>query len=89
MLFRQRRINAKVHALSRHSEAGMRRNAARVLGRFGDPRAIGPLKAALNDSDTGVRVEAVEALARLGPAGVQALVDALHGNRARVCQTAE
>lgn len=88
MLFRQRRINAKVHALSRHSEAGMRRNAARVLGRFGDPRAIGPLKSALNDSDTGVRVEAVEALARLGPAGVQALVDALHGNRARVCQTA-
>jgi HEAT repeat protein len=88
MMFRQRRINAKVRVLSGHTETGVRRNAARVLGRFGDPRAVGPLTSALNDSDIAVRVEAVEALARLGPAGVQALVDALYGNRAAVCQTA-
>jgi HEAT repeat protein len=40
--------------------------AAQVLGNIGDPRALKPLKKALQDKDSSVRKEAKEALIKLG-----------------------
>jgi HEAT repeat protein len=55
-----------------------RRDAARELGRSGDPAATGPLGAALNDPHPGVRCEVVQALGHLGDsAAVPFLVAAL------------
>jgi len=55
-----------------------RRDAARQLGRSGNPAAVGALGAALADGHPGVRVEIVQALGRLeDPAAVPFLVTAL------------
>lgn len=44
----------------------VRATAAQVLGNIGDPRALKPLKKALQDKDSKVRKEAREALVKLG-----------------------
>ncbi|MGA3058362.1 MAG: HEAT repeat domain-containing protein [Candidatus Limnocylindrales bacterium] len=51
-------------ALRSDDERG-RAEAAMVLGRIGDPRAVEPLYAALNDSDENVRHQVAKALAAL------------------------
>ncbi|VVB62460.1 HEAT repeats [uncultured archaeon] len=44
----------------------VRSMAAHVLGNIGDPRALKPLKKALQDKDSNVRKEAKVALIKLG-----------------------
>lgn len=43
----------------------LRRSAAEVLGRIGDPRALGPLEELSNDSSRFVRTAATDALAKI------------------------
>jgi HEAT repeat protein/beta-lactamase regulating signal transducer with metallopeptidase domain len=57
-------VNALIARL-KDENAGVRRAAARSLGRLGDLRAVQPLIAVLADSDAEVRSTAVEALADL------------------------
>jgi len=52
--------------LMMHSDLGVRRNSALVLGLLGEPGAIKVLARAMKDSDPGVRQHALEAMARLG-----------------------
>jgi HEAT repeat protein len=51
-----------------HPMSNLRKETAIALGDIGDPRAIGPLEAALNDPDPDVRKIARLALARINPA---------------------
>lgn len=44
----------------------VRRNAATVLGRLGEPGAVNLLARVMNDSDEGLQLEALEAMALLG-----------------------
>ena len=60
------------------SEMTVRRFAARLLGRIGDPRAIEPLGLALYDMHFEVGQAAAESLAGFGPAGLKLLAEALH-----------
>lgn len=61
-------------------EPRVRTQAAHVLGKLGDARAVGPLTGALGDEDAGVRDKAAHALGRLGgPAALTALAAALVG----------
>jgi hypothetical protein len=53
---------------SLHDEnAGVRRGAAEVLGRIGDPRAVAPLGELANDPDLAVRKAAAQAQAAIRP----------------------
>ncbi len=57
----------------------VRGEAAHALGELGDPMAVEPLIAALEDTESGGRSEAVGALAQLGdPRAVEPLITALH-----------
>jgi len=47
-------------------DPGVRRNAALVLGMMGEPGSIPILARAVSDEDSGVRMHALEAMARLG-----------------------
>jgi HEAT repeat protein len=67
-------------------DPNMRIQAAHLLGENRDPRAIGPLAELLADNDASVRVRAVEALGRIGPAAVEHLVKALGDPDTRVRQ---
>ncbi len=68
------------HLLGTARDAPTRRLAAASLGRLGGLRATVALKAALNDHDTEVRIEAVDALGNIeGPRAVDALLEALRG----------
>ncbi|MDZ4820756.1 MAG: HEAT repeat domain-containing protein [Planctomycetota bacterium] len=59
-----------------HPDAEVRSYTALTLGERGDPRAISGLLGALPDSDTNVRMHAVEALGRLRAASaVDALIE--------------
>lgn len=61
-----------------HKESDIRLQAVRVLGELGNPRAVEPLMASLEDSDRAVRAEAVRALQRLAdPRAVEPLLAAL------------
>lgn len=51
-----------------HEEPAVRRNAATVLGRLREPGAIKLLARVMNDRDEGLRLQATEAMARLGSA---------------------
>jgi HEAT repeat protein len=65
------------------SEAAIRKEAARTLGRIGDARSVEPLVAALKDTSVDVRQEACLALGEIGAtAAVDALIDfGLTGNQ--------
>lgn len=54
--------------LLEHPHALVRRNAAMLLGMLGEPSATKVLARAMQDRDTGVRHQSLEALARLGVA---------------------
>jgi len=60
------------------SEGTVRRFAAVLLGRIGDPRAIEPLRMALYDMHFEVGQAAAESLAGFGPMGLKRLAEALH-----------
>ncbi len=61
----------------REREGAVRRFAAILLGRIGDPRAIEPLGMALYDLHHDVGKAAAEALARFGAVSFEVLVEAL------------
>jgi len=62
----------------RDDEKTVRWEAAKALGRIGDPRAVHPLIAALRDDCVFVRGEAVEALGKIGDRdAAQPLISAL------------
>jgi len=60
------------------SEGTVRRFAATLLGRIGEPRAIEPLGMALYDTHFEVGAAAAESLAGFGPPGLKLLAEALH-----------
>ena len=60
------------------SEMTVRRSAAKLLGRIGDPRAIQPLGMTLYDTHFEVGQAAAESLAGFGPTGLKVLAEALH-----------
>ena len=60
------------------SEMTVRRFAAKLLGRIGDPRAIQPLGMTLYDTHFEVGQAAAESLAGFGPTGLKVLAEALH-----------
>lgn len=64
--------------------AEQRENAARALGRIGDPLAIDGLAARLADEDYAVTRAAGEALVEIGEAAAGAVIEALRNPRARV-----
>ncbi|HKN86092.1 MAG TPA: HEAT repeat domain-containing protein [Nitrospiraceae bacterium] len=55
----------------------VRMHAAKGLGRIADPRSVSPLMPLLQDKVKAVRVEASEALSRIGQAAVPPLLEAL------------
>jgi hypothetical protein len=61
-----------------------RQAAARLLGEIGDPAALTPLAAALEDREPRVRERAAEALGRLGPEALAPLTRALRDPAPRV-----
>jgi HEAT repeat protein len=65
-----RAVKPLLWALESADEQG-RGEAARALGRIGDPRAVQPLRAALADPDALVRNSAAEALKKIGEPAVQ------------------
>ncbi len=70
MTLGDRRAKGATDALIRLLKDGteyQRRHAVMALGKIGDPKAIPPLKNALNDPDEGVRERAEEALRTLVP----------------------
>ena len=60
------------------NEGTVRRFAATLLGRIGEPRAIEPLGMALYDTHFGVGKAAAESLAGFGSPGLKLLAEALH-----------
>ncbi len=68
-------------ALLANREPSMRRGALEALGRLADSRTAPAIGAALRDSDAAVRHAAANALAALGPAAADTIVEAL-GDRA-------
>lgn len=61
----------------------LRANAAAALGELGDPEAVEPLIAALDDHSPLVRARAAEALGRLGESNALAPLAALLGDADR------
>ncbi|MBI2301669.1 MAG: HEAT repeat domain-containing protein, partial [Armatimonadetes bacterium] len=72
-------------AVDTDPEADLRVAAIEGLGGSGDQRALGPLWAALLDSDAAVRLAAAEGLARLGDDGPGALVTGSPDDVERLC----
>src|SRR5262245_44204202 len=67
-----------------NSDALIRRRAAAALVAFGAD-ALAPLgRVAVADTDPEVRLEAIRAIGRLGPAGAPAVPALVHGARDRV-----
>lgn len=66
----------------------VRWDAARALGRIGDPRAVGPLIVALKDPNTQVRQAARVALVGIGAPSVEPLIAALRDPEQGVRQAA-
>ena len=66
----------------------VRADAAKALGKIGDPRVVEPLIAALKDKDEYVRKAADEALVKIGAPAVEPLIAALKGENKDVRQAA-
>jgi HEAT repeat protein len=70
-------VRGLVHALD-HKDPAIQYQAVEALGELGDPAAVEPLAQALRgDEYSGVRWKAAEALAKIGPPAMNALIDAL------------
>ena len=77
-LEKKKNIKGLIKAL-RYNNSYERINAAVVLGKIGDPRAIEPLISALQDSDSDVRQYVVEALGKIGdPRAIEPLIKVLN-----------
>jgi len=72
----QKLVDRYAKTLERSRDVTERRDAARSLGRIKAPEAVGPLTAALADSDASVRRQAADSLWRVGEVAAPA-VDAL------------
>jgi HEAT repeat protein len=72
------------------SDADVRQNAARSLGKMGTraERALDPLLERINDPDENVRSAIAEAIGHLGPVAVPRLAKLLAGDRAHIRATA-
>lgn len=68
-------VGGLIKALGYQKDAGVRKAAAEALGRAGDPSAVGPLIAALND--LFVHLAAIDALATLYEYSAEPLIAAL------------
>ncbi len=78
-------VTAKAIATLKDQNPAKRSEAARLLGKSCDKRAVDPLLEQLDDSDLDVRIAVIEALGRLGDVStVQTLVDAIFSNGWRV-----
>ena len=63
----ENKYTGELGRLLSHREAEVRANAAMIMGRMGEPSAIGPMKSILEDEQSDlVKVNLVEALAKLG-----------------------
>lgn len=60
-------------AALRDEDWAVREDAAHILGKFKDPRAVTPLIALLRDPDRSVREASIEALRAIGASSVEAL----------------
>jgi HEAT repeat protein len=71
-------VNGLIKALAYQKDARIRRDAARVLGELGNPRAVESLVIALKDSDWDVRRTAAWALGQISnPRAVEPLIATL------------
>ncbi|MEO8179606.1 MAG: HEAT repeat domain-containing protein [Deltaproteobacteria bacterium] len=79
-------VLGEVAALARDAEPAVAADAAQILGRRRQPRAVPILTALVTHRDDNVAVAAIEALGRIGgPSAVETLVDAVQsGNFFRV-----
>lgn len=73
----RRDVKGLTNALGYQKDKYVRKAAARALGEIGDARAVEPLFAALKDSDIDVRINAAEALGKIGAPAVELLIAAL------------
>jgi HEAT repeat protein len=74
----QKLVDRYAKTLDKSKDAGERRDAARGLGKINEPEVVGPLTAALADSDPTVRRQAADSLWRVKDVAASA-VDALRG----------
>ncbi len=82
-------VKGLVKALGYPEDARIRRHAARALSEFGDPRAVDPLIATLEDENGHVRAAAAEALGTIDDVrAVEPLIAALKDEWPQVCRTA-
>jgi len=63
--------------LLKNKYPNLRWNAAEVLGKIGDVRAIKPLIKTLNDIDSKVCEKSIQALVNMGPKAINPLIDVL------------
>ena len=70
-------VDALLVALKDEDSPGVRASAARALGQIADIRAVEPLVKTLRDYAPAAQKAAIEALGKIGPAGVPHLVQAL------------
>ncbi len=61
-----RQSNQLAEALLYDRDSGVRRNAALLLGLLGEPGAVKLLARVMEDADEGLRLQALESMARLG-----------------------
>ncbi len=82
----QAQVNLLVTVLSADRDARLRRQAARGLGELGvqAATAVGPLLAALDDTDTGVQQAAGLALAAIGRPAVPGLIERFEADDRRL-----
>lgn len=82
-----RAVPPLIEALREH-DSNLRQNAAKALGRIGDPQAVPGLLDSLHREDSRVRRTAATALSKIGTAAVSGLLDALKHRDYRVREMA-
>ena len=81
----KRDVKGLIRALNYMKYVYVRKNAVEALGKIGDNRAVEPLIAALNDSDSDVREYAADALGEIGDKrAVEPLIVALRDSNDNV-----
>ncbi len=74
----------QVILLLKHKNYLIRRKAAQILGRVGDPRAIPALINAFNDKDDLVQYRAIESLGKIGEPSIEPLLRLLNNNDKKI-----